>query len=139
MLMATIGGSNEVGMDQANVIMFALPVLSAQVTKTVCRGCKSRYASSESTSTFVCFDTRFFTFEESPFSRSFIFNIHREEDLCESFHAWFVGDCPGLVLVQLENSDVLAAVAIKFTFLKMDRFFNATRISSSSHFGREKK
>jgi hypothetical protein len=85
---------------------------------------------------FVGFDTRFFTSEESPLSRSFIFKIHREEDLCGSLHEWFVGDCPGLALVQLENSDVLAAVAIQFNPLKMDRFFNPFHISSSSHLGR---
>jgi hypothetical protein len=42
MLMATMGGSIEVGMDQARVIMFALPALFTQVTKTVCLGCKNR-------------------------------------------------------------------------------------------------
>jgi hypothetical protein len=42
MLMTTMGGLIEVGMVQAKVIMFDLPVLSAQLTKTVCLGCNSR-------------------------------------------------------------------------------------------------
>jgi len=33
-----MGGLDEVGMIQANVMMFALPALLAHVTKTVCIG-----------------------------------------------------------------------------------------------------
>jgi len=35
MLMTTMGGSMEVGIDQAKVMMFSLPDLSVHVTKTV--------------------------------------------------------------------------------------------------------
>jgi hypothetical protein len=40
--MATMGGLIEVGMVQAKVMMFDLPFLSAQLTKTVCLGCNNR-------------------------------------------------------------------------------------------------
>jgi len=43
------------------------------------------------------------------------------------------GDCPGLALVTAKIGNVNGAVAIEFCAFRMHRFFNPTRISTSTN------